>query len=347
MDLVEGAAIFSAGGGGDPQMGRDIVNRLIEERCPVHIIDPLEVPDNVIVVNFACVGATDSIAYHSEAAVKTLENLEEHLDRKAFGVIPAELGGFNTLAAVDVAARSGVPIVDGDGAGRAVPEVHLKVYTIDNIPLAPMIVADHKTRNVVLVKQTEESRAAEQIVRALASEWNQTAYTARRVLKGTEVKTSPIMNTLSASMRIGMVLRKAVDRQRAMMMETEAFRLFEGVVSGVQRETSKGFTWTRILIDGQGEHVGSTFELKARNEVLAAYRDGRLTGMAPDIITPIDPETCSCVVADKIGKGDRLTVIGIRAPNKWRTHKGLELWGDVLKRSNINEKYVPIEQLSR
>jgi len=60
----------------------------------------------------------------------------------AHATIPVELGGFNTLAAVDVAARCNIPVMDADGAGRAVPEVHLKVYTIDSIPLASMVVAD-------------------------------------------------------------------------------------------------------------------------------------------------------------------------------------------------------------
>ncbi len=72
-------------------------------------------------------------------------------------MIPVELGGFNTLAAVDVAARHGIPVVDADGAGRSVPEVHLKVYTIDDIRLAPMTIADVDAQNIVVVKQTRGS----------------------------------------------------------------------------------------------------------------------------------------------------------------------------------------------
>jgi hypothetical protein len=36
-------------------------------------------------------------------------------------------------------------------------------------------------------------------------------------------------------------------------------------------------------------------------------------------------------------------MIGIPAPQKWRTPKGLELWKDVLQRSNISEKYVELK----
>jgi len=344
-DLVDGAAIFSAGGGGDPLVGHNIVEMLTEKRFPVHLVDPLEVPDDEIVINFACVGATTSVGYHGEAAVKTLMTLEEFLGKKAYAVIPVELGGFNTLAAVDVAARRGIPVVDADGAGRAVPEVHLKVYTIDDISLTPMAVADIDAQNMVLVKQTLDSRAAERIARTLAVEWGQTAYTARRVLKGSQVKTSPVLGTLSNAMRIGMLLSKAVDPLNAVLKETQGFKLFEGFVNSVERKTEAGFTWTTVALNGTRENEGSKFEFNAKNEVLIGYKDGKLAAIAPDIITPVHPETCKCVTAEKIKKGDKLVVIGIPAPKKWRTPKGLELWKDVLQRSNISEEYVELEQL--
>ena len=345
MDLVDGAAIFSAGGGGDPEVGYNIVDKLVDTGCIVELVDPVEVPNDAVAVNFACVGATTSVAYHSEAALKTFEMLEEYLGRKAFAVIPVELGGFNTLAAVDVAARHGIPVVDADGAGRSVPEVHLKVYTIDDILLTPMAIADVDAQNIVLAKQTRDSKSAERIARLLAAEWSQTAYTARRVLTGSQVKTSPILNTLSTALRIGMLLRKAVDPIGAVLKETGGFKLFEGVVKEVERETKEGFTWTTATLSGVHESKGSKFTFKAKNEILVAYENGKLSAVAPDIITAVHSETGKCITAEKIRKGDKLVVIGIPAPEKWRTRRGLELWRDVLKRSSIKEKYVAIEKL--
>jgi hypothetical protein len=343
--LVDGAAIFSAGGGGDPQVGYNIVDRLVSEGYIIELVDPPEVPDDAVVVNFACVGATASVAYHSEAAVKTFETLEEYTKKKAFAVIPVELGGFNTLAAVDVAARHGVPVVDADGAGRSVPEVHLKVYTIDGVPLAPMTIADVDAQNIVVVKQTSDLKSAERIARSLAAEWGGIAYTARRILTGHQVKTSPVLNTLSMAMRIGMLLRKAVDPIGAVLKESGGFKLFEGIARKVERETRGGFTWTTVTLGGVHEAKGSRFTFRAKNEILVAHKDGKLSAVAPDIITAVHPETGKCITAEKIRKGDKLLVIGISAPEKWRTEKGLELWRDVLQRSDIKERYVAIERL--
>jgi len=345
-DLVDGAAIFSAGGGGDPLVGHNIVETLTEKRFPVYLVDSLEVPDHETVMNFACVGATASVAYHGDAALKTLVTLEEFLGKKAYAVISAEMGGFNTLAAVGVAARRGIPIVDADGAGRAVSEVHLKVYTLDDIPLTPMTIADIDAQNVVLIKQTLDSKAAERIARTLVAEWGQTMYTARGVLTGVQMKTSSVLGTLSNAMRIGMLLRKAVDPLNAVLKETHGFKLFGGVASAVEHETKAGFTWTTVTLNGTHENEGSKFEFKAKNEVLIGYKNEKLAAIAPDIITPVHAETCKCVPAEKIKKNDKLAVIGIPAPKKWRTPKGLELWKDVLQRANINEKYVELEQLN-
>jgi len=345
LDLVDGAAIFSAGGGGDPEAGYKIVERLASQGFTAKIVEPSEVPNGAKVVNFACVGATTTIEYDSDAAVKTLRSLEEYVGFSAYATIPVELGGFNTLAAVDVAARRGVPVVDADGAGRSVPEVHLKVYTIDDIPLAPMVVADVHAKNLVIVKETFDSKAAERIARTLAAEWDSSAYTARRILTGTQVKTSPIQLSLSKSIQIGKLLRRNVNPIEAVLKVTEGCKLFEGIVDRAERETKGGFTFVSIELRGTREYSGSVFEFRAKNETLVAYRDGKLDAIAPDIITPVHPEKGKCITAEKIRKGDKLVVLGLPAPKKWRTNKGLELWKDVLQRSNIPEEYVPIEKL--
>ena len=347
LDLVNGAAIFSAGGGGDPKMGHEIVDTLTEEGYVVNLVDPNEVPHDAAVVNFACVGATTAVGYDSGAATQTVQTLEQYVKQRFYAVIPVELGGFNTIAAVDVAARRGIPIVDADGAGRSVPEVHLKVYTIDNIPLAPMVVADFHARNVVVVKETQDSKSAERIARVLAAEWKHSAYTARRILTGVQVKTSPILHSLSTSMGIGMLLRKAVEPIKAVLKETGGFKLFEGKVKKIERKTEAGFTWTRTILEGTYEYNRSKFEVQAKNEILVAYKDKKLVALAPDIIVPVDHETGKCITAEKIEKNETLVILGIPTPQKWRTPKGLELWRDVLERSAIRETYTPIEQLNR
>jgi DUF917 family protein len=347
LDLKDGAAVFSAGGGGSPEAGKKVVDKLVSDGYEVRLVAPSEVPKDARVVNFACVGATTAIGYDSDAAVETLRTLEEYVGFSAYAIIPVELGGFNTLVATDVAARCGIPVVDGDGAGRSVPEVHLKVYTIDRIPLTPMAVSDTHAKNIVVVKEAMNSRACEKIARLLASEWNNSAYTARRILTGAQVRTSPIQRSLTKSMRIGELLRLAANPVEAVLRETGGLRLFEGTVDYVNRETRSGFTFVDVKISGTNQDSGKTFTLKVKNEVLAAHKDDKIVAVAPDIITPVHPNTSRCITAERIKKGDRITVLGLPAPQKWKTPRGLELWKDVLRRMGIMDAYSPIERLAR
>jgi DUF917 family protein len=224
--------------------------------------------------------------------------------------------------------------------------VHLKVYTIDDIPLTPMVVANTNAKNIVVVKETIDSKAAERIARTLAAEWDNSAYTARRILTGSQVKTSPIQLSLSKSIRIGRLLNKTVEPTKAILKEIGGFKLFEGVATRVKRETKAGFTFVDVKLRGTRECAQSMFEFKAKNEVLVAYRNGKLAAIAPDIITPVHPETGKCITAEKIGKDNRIAVLGLPAPEKWRTSRGLELWKDVLQRSDILDEYSPVEQLA-
>jgi hypothetical protein len=70
------------------------------------------------------------------AAVRELEALTG----KAFDyVIPAEIGGINTGAAIDTAANLGLDIVDADYAGRAIPEATCSTPSLHGKPVYPMV----------------------------------------------------------------------------------------------------------------------------------------------------------------------------------------------------------------
>lgn len=345
-DLVEGAAVFSSGGGGDPVVGLNVVEKLLEKRRTVRLIEPSEVPEDAVVVSFACVGATANVAYHGDAAVKTLSSLEKFLGTSVFALIPVELGAFSTLAALDVAARHGIPVVDADGAGRAVPETHLQAYMIDGVASAPTVIADLDAKKTLLVKRGDP-KSVEQIARRLSAEWNQMVYAAGVVLTGKQVRSSPVLNTLSTSIRMGMLLRKAVDPLRAILRENSGFSLFEGVVTDLKNETKDAFTWTTLEMTGTHSHEGSELKMKSKNGFLIAYKDRKPVAMAPDIITVVNSETCKTVPAENTVEGNKLVILGIPAPPQWRTRQGLHVWEEVMRRSDINEQYMPIEKLAK
>lgn len=49
-----------------------------------------------------------------------------------------------------VAAASGLPMIDGDGMGRACPELQMVTFTLHGVSATPMVLCDDKGNSLVL-----------------------------------------------------------------------------------------------------------------------------------------------------------------------------------------------------
>src|SRR5262245_65366279 len=57
LDLARGAAFLGTGGGGDPYIGRLMVERALDDGCSVLLVPLEEVPDDWFVIPTAMMGA--------------------------------------------------------------------------------------------------------------------------------------------------------------------------------------------------------------------------------------------------------------------------------------------------
>jgi len=123
-DLAYGAALLGSGGGGDPYIGRLMVERAMDAGQTVTVWGLDEVPDDGLVISTAMMGAPTVMIEKLPAGtegVQALHALEEHLGERAVATIPMECGGLNSTLPLVVAAQTGIPVLDADGMGRAFP----------------------------------------------------------------------------------------------------------------------------------------------------------------------------------------------------------------------------------
>ena len=73
--------------------------------------------------------------------VVALRALEEHARRSVTHLIPGEIGGSNALRPMAGAALTGLPVIDGDGMGRAFPELQMDTFSIAGLANAPAAIA--------------------------------------------------------------------------------------------------------------------------------------------------------------------------------------------------------------
>jgi DUF917 family protein len=346
-DLALGAAILGTGGGGDPYVGKLLARHAIRAHGPVTVLEVNEVPDDVLVVPTAMMGAPTIMVEklpRGDEVLHAFEKLGAHLGRDVVYTAPIEAGGVNSMIPLVTAARAGVPIVDADMMGRAFPELQMCLPTLYGVSASPMAIADDKGNVGIL--ETVDNGWAERLARSLTIEMGCAALIALYAVDGRQVKETMIPGTLRLGEELGRLVRETRgdhgDVVQAVAGRLGGHVVFKGKIVDVARRTSGGFAHAETRIAGTDEYVDSTALLRSQNEFLVAERDGEVIASTPDLIIALDTETGEPVTTEGMRYGYRLTVLAAPGDARWRTPEGLQLVGPRYFGYDID--YQPIEE---
>lgn len=363
-DIATGAGILGTGGGGDPFIGRLLVQNAIRSGLRIDVIDPEELSDDSFVVSTAMMGAPSVVVEKIPAGdetVASLRALERHLGKSADYTIPMECGGLNSMIPLLVAAQAGIPVVDGDGMGRAFPELQMETFGVYGINGSPMAVTasggDH-----VIVDTGPDNKRMEDFARAATIQMGGAAYIAEYPMSGADCKRTAIRGTLTLARDIGRAVRTAhekhMDPFEALVRVCEASLysragvIASGKIVDLERDVVGGFTAGRLTIDVQSwgqtprdrhKDDGSTIEIEFRNENVVARDGARTLALVPDLICILDSDTATAITTEALRYGQRVTVVGISTPEIMRSPQALEVWGP--RCFGVNEDWTPIEDL--
>lgn len=351
--LAVGAAILGTGGGGDPFIGKLMAQQAIEEEGPVTLIDPGELADDALVLPSAMMGApTVMIEKIPEGmeAVRALRAGERYLGRKADATTPIECGGINSQIPFLLAARAKLPVVDGDGMGRAFPELQMVTFHVYGVPGTPAIVTDE--RGVSVTIEAPNNFQLEWIARGVTIRMGGHAQLMNYPMTGAQYKRSAVYGTVSMGLAIGEAVLNAhangLHPIEAVCAATQnsiygrGVVLFKGKVVDVERRTKEGFAVGRAVLQGSGESQGSQLIIEFQNENLVAIRDGQVIASVPDLICLLDSEVATAITTERLRYGQRIVAIGIPTPEIMRTEAALQVWGP--KAFGYDIPFVPLEQ---
>lgn len=353
VDLALGAAFLGTGGGGDPYVGRLMVQQCLDEGLIVSLIDPDELDDDAFIIPTAMMGAPTVLVEKipsGEEAIHSLRMLEKHLGRKATATMPIEVGGINSTIPLVVGARLGLPIVDADGMGRAFPQLEMETFGVYGIPAAPLVVSNEYGETAII--QSDDNRTVEWLARGVTIRMGGCAYIAEYAMSGADVKRTAIPRTMTLAIRIGRCLREAKAAHRnpivallELLPETlysYGRIIFKGKVVDLVRETRNGFSLGRMKIAGTEEHAG-IMGIEIQNENLIARVDGRVRAIVPDLICVMDSESAEPIPTEQLRYGQRVTVLAVSVPAMMRTPEALAVFGP--KAFGLDEVFTPIETL--
>jgi DUF917 family protein len=330
-DLVAGATLLGTGGGGDPRIGALMALDAIRAHGPVAMIGIEDLAEGSLVTPVAMIGAPTVIlervpgGHELESVVNGFEQIA---GRPVAATMPIEAGGINSTFPVVLAARRGLPLVDGDGMGRAFPEVQMVTLGAGGARAWPLVLAD-ESGNVVTVADAADNAAAERMARSVVVGMGGSAIVAHYAVDTALLREWAVPGSLSLAIAIGQQLRLAQGDGLAAIDAIAplcgARRLFTGKITDVDRTTRAGFVHGDLHLLGIDQDAGHTCEVDFQNENLVVRRDGEILAAVPDLISLIDADSGRPMTTEGVRFGIRTHVVGTPCSPLWWRPEALPL----------------------
>src|SRR2546421_2884236 len=307
--LELGAAILGTGGGGNPYIGRLRTEQLLKSGRTLRLLAFDELRDDDVVVSVGGIGAPvigiEKIEKGDECyqALRAVERAAHTTDCvcAATALISGEIGGANSMEPMITGAQAGLPVVDGDGMGRAFPELQMCTFFIYGHRTAPAAVADEKGNHVVFTG-TQDMFWLERLARNTTIDMGGGAGFALPPMSGAYIRRTAVPHTVTQAITLGYAVLNARRAKRSpvevILEDCAGLRLFEGKIVDVNRRLARGVAVGRVQLDGLGADSGARLTIDLQNENLIARKqdpgdpsEGGPGGPRPRLIFIVDLES--------------------------------------------------------
>jgi hypothetical protein len=360
--LLEGLAIFGTGGGGAPAWGKAILEQDFAAGRVPQLVDLSEIPDDCTVVSGGIMGSvkilesmsTAGVLAHWEERFELLEVtrvMQGLLGRKIDYVVPFEVGGVNTPVILSLAARLGIPTLDGDALGRSAPETQMTSFIGHGIRLTPMPLIDFKG-NVVVVQDASDPAYPDQLGRWVVTNGGGLGANNHYPMNGAQAKAAVIPNTITASLELGRTVLEARARRtdpiQAIAAQLGGRLLHGGEITTMTEEESMGFYFTTAEIQGTGGFAGQRADLVIKNETMMLSIEGEPKVYFPDLVLLLEPNTGRGIMSIELKVGSHVSLVGVPCHPRLReaaqSPEG-RLAFSPARYGRAQEQYRPIESL--
>jgi hypothetical protein len=342
--LSRGCAVLGTGGGGEVTTGTLIARQALEEHGPVRLVGLDDLPADGMLMPVGMIGAP-SVSIEKLSSGTEIDVLrdavEEVTGRPVVALMVSEIGGGNGLLPVAWAAKTGLPLLDADGMGRAFPQVDMVSMNVAGLPPELIVIADERD-NVVTVRACDGAWA-ELVARAVTDVFGGNAAMADYVMRVEQARGAIVEGSVTQAVRIGRAVLAATEPVAGLIEAVGGLRLIEGKVVDVERRTAGGFVRGGVVVEGFGADSGRLVRIEIQNENLVALEDGRTLASVPDLITVVDQQTADAIATELVRYGQRVTVVAFACDPIWRTPRGLEVAGP--RAFGYHFDYVPVEAL--
>lgn len=332
--LAIGAGILGTGGGGNPFVGKLEALTHLRAGRTITVVPIDDVPTDAFVTTVGNMGApivSNERINRGDEPLRAMRALERHLGRSFTHVIASEIGGINSMAPLIVSAQTGLPVIDGDGMGRAFPELQMDTFTIYGIAPTPAAIADPRGHEVVFTG-IDDAQTLERYARVVCVEMGASSGYAFPPMTGSDVRRTAVPNTLLLAIRIGEAVMAArggsANPVDAALAVAGGQRLFHGKITDVSRRLVGGFARGVLHLEGISSDRGRAMVIDFQNENLIARDEtGAVLAVVPDLICIVDQDTAEPITTEILRYGMRIVVMAIPATEMLKTPEALRVVG--------------------
>lgn len=357
--FLTGCAFYGTGGGGDVTIGRASLNSCLDMGKEIILKDPDDMKDDE---TYCCAFFMGSIAPKTEETLAEMErmgytnrvydpdniligavkNMENFLGRKFDGIFVAEPGGTNGACCISAAVKMGIPILDGDPAGRAIPEATQGLPEIYGMPCLPVAYFD-AWGNSSVTTHTLNDLATERIGKFMSQASFGEMAEAGYVLKGKDVKKILVHHSLSKAFEVGKAMNQA-EREKVTEAAAEAsggIVVAKGKLTVLETSDHDGYWWgTYQIYDGQ-----DMYKVWFKNENHILWKNGKPYATSPDLITVIDLDSGRPVLNSHIKDGLNVGIVVSPIHDKYLTEDALKVFSP--RYFGFDFDYIPFEKVGK
>ena len=312
--LAIGATVLGSGGGGDPSADLLLVKDIFEESGPMEMVSVDQIPDEASIITAGYIGAP-LVSAEKLSSYGEWKRAEELLNKKIWGVAPAEIGGSNALSAIIAASECGMRLIDADTLGRAFPYVHISSCALYGIGPTPAAIVDGMLQGVVIHCGT--AQILELLARSVVTAMGSTAAGMLYPMTGRQAKKALLPGSISQAVDLGKSLSNSSLEQ--FVHSCGAKIVGRGVIVDIIQHIEEGFLKGEVVIqDGENRIF-----IDLQNEYLVVRSKDKILGTTPDIIVVIDSNSMKPIASDQVRYGLSVVVVMLPAPSIWKSEEGL------------------------
>jgi DUF917 family protein len=352
LALAYGGIILSSGGAGSNivAFANILADYLKTEKKKVKVIPYHELPNDYSVFSVAMFGSPEIMQDNppdGSEAVRAIRILENECKIKCDAILSLEGASVNAIYPLMVAARTGLPVVDGDGCGRAFPDLQMSILHIYGHKGTPFV-ATNLNGEYEIFNDENNFLLALNIQKALMK-YGGVGYAAGFVMTGEKTKESIVPGTITFAIEMGEAIQ-AGSYETAMeeLVQTTknsiygmAIELFIGTITEIK--SIEHLKLRSLVIQGIKGYEANIFDVYLQNENVFAFRNNKIVAMAPDLISFLDYPSGQPLGNLEVSRGMDIAVIAIPSPNVLRTSHALAVIGP--SSFGYKMEFEPLEQL--